>query len=191
VKTRLLETNPIPHISIPRATTKQNALSGAQVVELLKHAGPLADLLWALSVTGARPGELVQATVEDCDADGAAVRLKASKIGKRIVWFPKSERKRLASIRAVREKGPLFPANKGGHWTQSRLNAEFRRSREAAKLPTWATPYSLRHTWITERLRKGMTDSDVARLAGTSIEMIRRHYGHLVDADIKRLADRL
>lgn len=192
-KTRLLEPNPIPHISIPRYTTRQNALTAKQVAELLKHAGPLEPILWALSVTGARPGELIGATVDQCDRDGTAVRLKESKVGRRVVWFPPRCRKRIAGFRRERDSGPLFPDPDGGRWRQTRFNKEFRAARTAAKLPTWATPYSLRHTWITERLRgkKKMTMDDVARLAGTSVSMIARTYSHLSDDDIKEIADRL
>jgi len=39
--------------------------------------------------------------------------------------------------------------------------------------------YSLRHTFITERLYEGEDVYRLARLCGTSIEMIERHYGHV------------
>lgn len=42
--------------------------------------------------------------------------------------------------------------------------------------------YTLRHSWITTALMSGMSTLDVARLTGTSLMMIEKHYGHLVDA---------
>jgi integrase len=39
--------------------------------------------------------------------------------------------------------------------------------------------YSLRHTAISEMIANGMDSFVVARLAGTSTEMIDKHYGHL------------
>jgi integrase len=192
-KTRLLAENPIPHISIPRSVSRQDALTEAQVESLIKHGGRLKDLLWCMSVTGARPGELIKATVEQCDVDGTAIRLRESKVGRRIIYLPKDCRKKMASIRKRRKSGPLFPAPKGGHWTQTKFFEEFRAAKEKSKLPEWASAYTLRHTWITQRLRgeKKLTMDDVAALAGTSVNMIERTYKHLSDGDVKNIADRL
>ena len=56
----------------------------------------------------------------------------------------------------------------------------------AADLPAATVLYTLRHSWITTALTSGMGTLDVARLAGTSLLMIERHYGHLV-SDAARL----
>jgi integrase len=49
--------------------------------------------------------------------------------------------------------------------------------------------YTLRHSFVTQAITDGMTTLDVARLCGTSVGMIEKHYGHLVaDAARKRLA---
>jgi len=43
--------------------------------------------------------------------------------------------------------------------------------------------------FITQAITDGMTTLDVARLCGTSVGMIEKHYGHLVaDAARERLA---
>lgn len=39
--------------------------------------------------------------------------------------------------------------------------------------------YSLRHTFITERMYEGMPLGEIARLCGTSFEMIHEHYSHV------------
>jgi site-specific recombinase XerD len=39
--------------------------------------------------------------------------------------------------------------------------------------------YTLRHSFITEALTKGISTLEVARLVGTSVMMIEKHYGHL------------
>jgi len=49
---------------------------------------------------------------------------------------------------------------------------------------------TVRHSWITTALTSGMSTLDVARLVGTSLLMIEKHYGHLVsDAARLRLAN--
>ena len=49
----------------------------------------------------------------------------------------------------------------------------------AARIDEASVYYSLRHTFITERLYEGMDVGKVARLCGTSIEMIQDHYDHV------------
>ncbi|HEY5659934.1 MAG TPA: hypothetical protein VIR59_04020, partial [Gaiellaceae bacterium] len=41
-------------------------------------------------------------------------------------------------------------------------------------------PYALRHTFATEALAAGISVFELARVIGTSVEMIDRTYGHLV-----------
>ena len=55
----------------------------------------------------------------------------------------------------------------------------------AADLPTKTTHYTLRHSWISNALCSGMSTLDVARLTGTSLMMIEKHYGHLVDDAVR------
>jgi site-specific recombinase XerD len=40
--------------------------------------------------------------------------------------------------------------------------------------------YTLRHSVITDMLTGGMDSLTVARMAGTSLAMIEKHYGHLL-----------
>jgi integrase len=47
----------------------------------------------------------------------------------------------------------------------------------------------LRHAFISEALSAGLTTLDVAKLTGTSLQMIQAHYGHLAMEVVKeRLA---
>jgi integrase len=47
----------------------------------------------------------------------------------------------------------------------------------------YRTPYALRHTFISEAIAAGIATFEIARMAGTSVLMIERTYGHLlVDA---------
>jgi integrase len=45
--------------------------------------------------------------------------------------------------------------------------------------------YVCRHTYLTERLRKGVSSDILAVNCGTSVEMISRHYNHLQAEDIR------
>ena len=57
------------------------------------------------------------------------------------------------------------------------------------RLPPGVCLYTLRHSFITDAINQGMNTLAVARLVGTSLRMIDRHYGHLAsDAVREQLA---
>jgi hypothetical protein len=49
--------------------------------------------------------------------------------------------------------------------------------------------YTLRHVAISELIMGGMDSFIVARLAGTSVAMIEKHYGHLRHKDTRLKLD--
>jgi site-specific recombinase XerD len=95
-----------------------------------------------------------------------------------------------AALKARREPywGPaklpaarLFMRDDGRPWQQhSDWDKLIREAATLAKLPEGCCLYTLRHAFITEAISQGMTTLDVARLCGTSVLMIEKHYGHLV-----------
>jgi integrase len=80
----------------------------------------------------------------------------------------------------------LFPAERGGY-----INLDsFRRNAwtpavRAAGLDH-RTPYALRHTYATWSIAAGIGLFELARLMGTSVEQIDRHYGHLLPDTLDR-----
>jgi integrase len=185
----MIPTNPLPILTLPRANTRIHTMDADQVKALLDAAAePLRSILWALSVSGARPSELIRAKATDCDPDGAAVRLAKGKQGRRIIYFPPSARERLAAIRKA-ASGSLFSQPNGTPWSSYYFFRLTREARERAQLPKWATAYCLRHGWVTERLREGVPIATVARMAGTSVTMVDKCYGHLADQDLRLASD--
>ena len=85
---------------------------------------------------------------------------------------------------------PLFPADDGKPWPHSGWDGPLKVVIKAAKLPAATVLYSLRHAAITEMLRAGMSTLDVARLTGTSLAMLEKHYGHLGGRRCSRAAGR-
>jgi integrase len=86
-------------------------------------------------------------------------------------------------------EAPLVARDDGAPWRRWDWDELVRAAARAAKLPPGVVLYTLRHSWITEALRSGMSTLDVARLTGTSLQMIQDHYGHLVaDSARERLA---
>jgi site-specific recombinase XerD len=50
---------------------------------------------------------------------------------------------------------------------------------KAAKLPRATSAYTFRHSTITDLLTAGLDTLTVAKISGTSLLMIEKHYGHL------------
>ncbi|MEA3117230.1 MAG: hypothetical protein QOI13_500 [Paraburkholderia sp.] len=64
-------------------------------------------------------------------------------------------------------------------WNKDSWKKPFKAAAAAANLPSSVVMYSLRHTAISEMIANGIDSFEVARMAGTSTEMIDKHYGHL------------
>lgn len=163
--------------------------------------GGARDLIEAAALTGARPGELVKLRVGDFDTRTKTVKFRKGKTGGRSV--PVSDTACALFKRLSKDKLPaayMLTMDDGEPWTHSTWWADAIREAaaaarvpgregKAAELPAGVVLYTLRHSWITEALRGGMATLDVARLTGTSLQMIQSHYGHLVaDSARERLA---
>lgn len=157
---------------------------------LLKAAkGAVRDLIEAVILTGARAGELTQATVGQFDARTKSMTFTSGKgnEGPRSRTVPLSPAavklfSRLAKDKARGDRLFLRDDDKTP-WAHSDWDSLVRDAAVAAKLPaerhTGVCLYSCRHSFITQALTGGMATLEVARLVGTSVMMIERHYGHL------------
>jgi site-specific recombinase XerD len=148
---------------------------------LLSHAsGAVRDLMAGMALTGARPGDLTGARRSSYDARTQSVTF-ASKNALRTVPLPSAA---VALFdRLAHGKQPndlLFTREDGKRWAHSDWDELVRDAAKDAGLPAGVCLYTLRHGWITQSLMDGMSTLDVARISGTSLAMIERHYGHLV-----------
>jgi integrase len=62
---------------------------------------------------------------------------------------------------------------------------------DSAGIPKPARIYDLRSTFISNALASGLTVFETARIAGTSVKMIERHYGALLDTAHESMLERL
>lgn len=148
---------------------------------LLRAAkGALRDLIEACMLTGARAGELVNATRGQFDGRTDCMTFNG-KTGRRTV--PLSAPALIVFKRLAESKLPLarlFVRDDGKPWAHSDWDELVRDAATLAELPTGTCLYTLRHSFITQAIQDGMNILDVARLVGTSVMMIEKHYGHLV-----------
>lgn len=151
--------------------------------------GATRDLIEGGITTGARPGELVSATRKQYDGRTQSMTF-IGKTGERTV--PLGPAAVALFDRLAKSKLPgalLFVRDDGKPWQHSDWDELVRAAATEAELPAGVTLMSCRHSWITTALTSGMTTLDVAKLTGTSIQMIELTYGHLVaSAARERLA---
>jgi integrase len=161
----------------------------AQRRKLKEAAGEsTGDLIAGIALTGARPGDLRTVRRSHYDSRTKSVNF-GSKDAPRTV--PLSKAGIELFDRLAKDKLPsayLFTRDDGKPWAHSDWDELIRDAAKKAELPSGVCLYTLRHAFITQSLMDGMTTLDVARITGTSLAMIEKHYGHLVmDAARTRL----
>jgi integrase len=180
----------VPH-EIKEDTRRRLVLDLKQRRALVAAAvGPVRDLIRAASLTGARAGELTSATVSQFNARTREITL-AGKTGVRTIKI--STAAAALFRRLAKDKRPgdlLLTREERRPWAHSDWDALIKDAAKVAKLPPETCLYSLRHTWISEQIAGGMTTLDVARLCGTSLVMIERHYGK-VSKDVGQRLNRV
>lgn len=141
----------------------------------------LATLLQGLSQLPLRPGALAQLTVGNF-----APRLDVLTVGKdkagrdRRFMVPPGTAAFLRGL--AKDKLPnafLFTRSNGKPWHKDAWKKPIKEASAAAGLPPDTVAYALRHSAITDLVTEGLDLLTVARLSGTSVAMIERHYGHL------------
>jgi len=164
----------------------------AQRRKLIEAAGEgaLRDLMQAVALTGARAGEITNAKRSQFDARTGMMTF-IGKTGRRVV--PLAPAALALFKRCAKAKLPeafLFVRDDGKRWNHSDWDELVRGAAAKARLPRGVCLYTLRHSFVTAALTDGRVSTlDVARLCGTSVGMIEKHYGHLVaSAARERLA---
>lgn len=170
------------------AKRRDVALNMADRRKLIAAASPdLQTFLRALLLTGCRPGELANCSTSDLDPTGLLT--VTGKTGRRTIPLSPGALELLTECAADRELDEPLLTRSGVAWTRFEWRDAFQEARESAGLPDDVVMYSLRHVAISEMLVSGMDPMTVAKIAGTSIEMISRYYGHLIkDRVIEQLA---
>lgn len=147
---------------------------------LLANAdGDIRDLMECIALTGCRPGDPAIMLRRDYEGRTGSVTFR-SKDHPRTV--PVSPAAKALFDRLAKDKLPkahMF-TNAGAPWASSDWSEPVRVAAAKANLPDGVVLYTLRHCWITDAINGGMDLLTVAKLSGTSLAMIEKHYGHLV-----------
>jgi integrase len=157
------------------------------------------------AATGLRPEEWGAVERRDVDRRGRILSVRRTISAGEVVELGKTSRSRRQvplsrrALEALEELTPrldtpfLFPAPAGGLIDLHNFrNREWAPAVEASGVRRPARPYDLRSTFASNALAAGVSVFELARVMGTSVQMIERHYGALLDgagADITRRID--
>jgi integrase len=148
---------------------------------IAKAPADVAALLRGLALVPLRPGALAALTVGDLERRTGVLKVGTDKAGAdRKIMLPTTTLAFFAEQCASKlPTAPLFARADGKAWDKDAWKKPIKAAAAAAELPATVTAYSLRHSVITDLITAGLDALTVARLSGTSIAMIERHYGHL------------
>lgn len=144
----------------------------------------IRQLVTAMLLTGARPGELAEARASDFDGKQGTLALHhrkgQGKDGRRVCTLS-TEAVQFFTQAGKGKIGQAYLLTRanGKPWSRDYWKDPFKEAALAAGLPDDVVLYSVRHSAISELIAGGMDSHVVARLAGTSTDMIDKHYGHL------------
>lgn len=156
-------------------------LNREQRASLLSHADPdFVPFLKCLASLPLRPGALAALSVGSFDIKLNTISIRADKGHEvRYIELPNALAGYLASQIDSRDPTePLLPQPNGAPWNKDTWNPAIKQAAKAASLPPSSTAYTLRHSVITDLIVGGLDLLTVARISGTSITMIEKHYGH-------------
>jgi hypothetical protein len=150
---------------------------------LLQHAPDEGSaFVRALCLLPLRPGAVAALNTGNFDKRTRELTIGTDKAGeRRRIRLPADAADLFAA--AAKDKlpaAPLFTRANGKAWSKETWNEPIRVATEAAGLPKEATAYTLRHSTITDLVVAGAPLLTIAQISGTSVDMIEKHYGHLV-----------
>ena len=201
-KQRLIATRPWEAVdAFPvREGSRQTYLPVEQRRELLNAADDdLRAFLKALLYTAARPGEMEKAKVGDLDLATNTLRLVSSK-GRggqeRIRHLPLAGAALEFFKGQAKDKPKSAPLVAPQGWSRTQWSRALRalvdsinEQKEDKALPTGIVCYDMRHIAISDWLQAGLDIGTVAKLAGTSVVMIDKHYHKFIRTQVQdRLA---
>ena len=162
-------------------------LSAEQRRSLLEAASLLSpeisDFLRALSLVPLRPGAMASLVVSNFDEQSRVLSVCVDKAGAhRKIKLPASTSTFFSRLAAGKDRTePLLSRPDGKAWDSYMWKKPVKAAVLSAGLPSTTTAYTLRHSVITDLIANGIDVVTAARLAGTSVQMVEKHYGHLVD----------
>jgi integrase len=127
-----------------------------------------------------RPGELAALRVEHLKPGPRSLEIPTGKEEERVIPLSSEALEHFnACAKGKLPAAWLISRANGAQWKKEAWRDEIKAAAKKAKLPKATVAYTMRHSVITDLVIGGLDLFTVAKLAGTSILMIEKHYGHL------------
>ncbi len=193
---------PAPHVTpVDRTLSREQigallaAVDGAaptgkkheyHVARIRAHLASLYYVAW-------RPIDSILATPDCVDLDAGTISFTQIKTGRpHVVPILKPFKPILKAWLAVMppDSPALFPNRLGQKYEQrGGIKKIFHAVSDAAGLPDWVTPYTLRHSMATELIYRGFTPAEVADMLGdATVDMVLKHYCHKRTSSLQKIA---
>lgn len=168
-------------------------LNGTKRRRLVENASAEAQPFFvALNLLPMRPGEVASLRVDYLKTSQRTLEVDIGKTEARIIPLTAEA---LAHFKTC-AKGKLPSAwliarADGSQWKKEAWRDEIKAAARKAKLPQATVAYTLRHSVITDLVTGGLDLFTVAKISGTSVLMIEKHYGHLNSEHARRALEKL
>ena len=148
---------------------------------IVKASDEFRPLLLSWMLLPLRPGDVAKCRVEHFDAKHGVLHVPFGKTECRDVPLSQSAITHFKACAKGKLPGAwLVSRADGSQWKKEAWRDSIKEAAKAAKLPKATVAYTLRHSTITDLVSSPGSDVfTVAKLSGTSIAMVERHYGHL------------
>lgn len=188
VKEGHLDRSPLKGIELPTPLTRESVITPAQFATILARVKDQAfrDVMLFLWNTGCRPQELRAIEARHVDGDKVTLTRKQSKGKKhrRVIYLNETAAEIVRRRCEAFPEGPIFRSYRGKRpWSKNAFKCRFQRLRKDDDKLDGLCSYTMRHSYITESLTRGVDCLTVALLCGTSVRMIEKTYQHLLTKD--------
>lgn len=195
----ILTTNPMKKVKKPAAVRRERIITPEEWSQLFAaiRDREFKDFVTALRETGCRPGEVRKVTAAQVNLELGVWVLEHHKTRRktglpRVIYLTPTMVELCRRLVEQWPEGPIFrgPKRKGSKpYSRNAIRCRFRRLRKKLPQLKGVISYTLRHTYITDALARGVSAALVAELAGhKDLTMIQQHYAHLSEKR-QQLAD--
>ena len=180
------------YIKHPRKSKRlPNVLSEEEITRLFNRMTNIKHkcILMIMYSAGLRIGEIVKLTIHDIRSDEGYILIRDAKGQKD--RYTLLAPKLLAYLRTYyKEYRPsywLFEGQYGGQYSKSSIQSIFRNSKLQAKINPLASTHTLRHSFATHLVHKGVNLRYIQELLGHSSSKTTEIYTHIAQTDYKKL----
>lgn len=164
-------------------------LTEAESRRLLNACGPdFRALAHAALLTGARYGSLASMRVEDFDPERGTIYVRQAKTAASQTHVPLTAEGVALFERATAGKlghELVFITRTGKPWRRGDQGHRMREASTTAKLVPRVGFHSLKDTFVSHLVKRGVPFRIVSELTGTSVRTLERHYSHLAESDVR------